>query len=304
MDSTARILGEIWFVNVGQGDCTLAVDHLTRKAILVDCPSWAVEAVARLIENEAMQLDTALVTHWDLDHYGGLARLSKRFLPRVVAYNHDTLFPDGPTNSGKFIRTTLQQFLDLVPHGVELCSAEDGRGDVLGHLGWSLLAPTHDELTRAYIAQQRNIASAVLELRLGGTRVLVGGDAVASTWRRLLDQQRLGPVEILRWPHHGASLHGDRDWSVGQRVLDSVNPRHVVVSVGTHNNHHHPNPDVVTRASKLCDLACTQKTQRCLDARGQGSPQPRSSPREGRPCGGTMRLTVASDLTTFQLNAS
>src|SRR5689334_338722 len=107
-----QLLADVWFLNVGQGDCTFAIDHRTRSAILIDCPSGSVKALVGVAQRENAVLDTAIVTHWDLDHYGGIARAAAALSARQVLYNHDTFFPDA--ESPPFaIRSTLLQFLDL-----------------------------------------------------------------------------------------------------------------------------------------------------------------------------------------------
>jgi glyoxylase-like metal-dependent hydrolase (beta-lactamase superfamily II) len=73
--SELALLAQIWFINVGTGDCTLIMDTATRHAVLVDCPTWGIRDVQRLLLDEDVILDTVIVTHWDLDHYGGASRL-------------------------------------------------------------------------------------------------------------------------------------------------------------------------------------------------------------------------------------
>lgn len=255
-------LARVWFINVGAGDCTLAMDVATRRAVLVDCPTRYVKDVERLLSREGVTLDTVIVTHWDLDHYGGASRLAVGLPVRRILYNHDTLFPDGNAPQG-LIPTALKNFLNVSEPNKILGPAAVGETGGFGSVSWNILAPTHSELTQAYVARRRNIASAVVDLRIHGFRVLIGGDAVGATWRRLLDEVDLN-ADILRWPHHGADLAGDSNGDIRDRILSAVSPSYVVISTGTNNPHGHPSAIVVSRSASQSSILCTQVTAACF----------------------------------------
>ena len=260
--SEVALLARIWFVNVGAGDCTLIMDRATRRAVLVDCPTWGIQEVQRLLLDEDVILDTVIVTHWDLDHYGGASRLAVSRPVRRILYNHDTLFPseDTPEN---LIRTTLKNFLDVPTPGEVLGPAAVGESGHFGSIAWRIVAPTHAELTEAYVGRRRNIASSVVDVRVGNFRLLIGGDAVGPTWRRLLTEGDLH-ADILRWPHHGADLAGDRDGTIRDGVLAAVQPDFVIISTGARNPHGHPSEAVVARAASESSVLCTQVTPGCF----------------------------------------
>src|ERR1700761_2901211 len=115
-------VADLWFINVGQGDCTVIIDQASRKAILIDCPSWYVDSLKTTLLNAGLERFAAIVSHWAIDHYGGLARISASVRTSHVYYNHDSLFPEGKPGYGKYIKTTLQAFLDLTRFGTELHS--------------------------------------------------------------------------------------------------------------------------------------------------------------------------------------
>src|SRR5260221_7383778 len=110
--SDSSLLARVWFINVGAGDCTLVMDAATRRALLVDCPTWGVRHIQRLLLQEDVILDTVIVTHWDLDHYGGASRLAVGLPVKRILYNHDTLFP-GEGTPENLICTTLKNFLNI-----------------------------------------------------------------------------------------------------------------------------------------------------------------------------------------------
>lgn len=257
-------VADLWFFNVGQGDCTLIVDRASRHAILIDCPTWHVDSLKAALLQANVEIYAAIVTHWDLDHYGGLARISGAVRTNHVYYNHDTLFPEGKPGYGKYIKTTLQAFLDLTRSGTELHSLRYQDELNVGEVKLRFLAPTQAEVTQAYLAGNRNVASAVVAVEVGSLRALIGGDAVAATWRRLLGSSENLSADILRWPHHGAALHGGSEELI-ERVLEAVNPERVVISTGFGNRYLHPSREVVSLSKgRLAHVYCTQVTARCF----------------------------------------
>ncbi len=128
-----------------------------------------------------------------------------------------------------------------------------------------------------------NACSAVLRVTRGGGRVLIGGDAPLGSWERLPD-----PVaSVIRTPHHGGEIrHGGHQWSAFEDLYKAVECQTVVVSVGTHNGHHHPLPEHVTAARRngACRVLCTQLTRRChpdprcCGMKRSSTPRPSSGP--------------------------
>lgn len=255
-------VADLWFFNVGQGDCTVVIDHGSQQAVLIDCPPRYTEELYAMMVERNFAVHSAIVTHWDLDHYGGIANISKVTRPRNVYYNHDTLFTD-PEQRHK-IKTTLLAFLDLAQLGTKLHSLRYEDELEVGSVKIRFLAPTQEEVTKAYVAGKRNIASAVVSIEVGPTRTLIGGDAVASTWERLLGSTEDLSADFLRWPHHGAKLHGDRK-GIAERVFTEVQPQRVIITAGFGNPYQHPDKDVILSATKQgAYVACTQVTAKCF----------------------------------------
>ena len=81
-------------VDVGQGDATVAVDHLSGKAVLVDCRGGHHQIVVDELERLGFsELCDAIVTHTQLDHFGGvldvLEALAERFTG-TLRFNQDS----------------------------------------------------------------------------------------------------------------------------------------------------------------------------------------------------------------------
>ena len=85
------VTNEVNFINVGQGDCTLIRNK--DKVALIDTGGLSYMDVANdslipyLRKKRIYKIDTVFITHYDTDHYGALANLSKTYhINRVVDY--------------------------------------------------------------------------------------------------------------------------------------------------------------------------------------------------------------------------
>src|SRR6266567_6504512 len=252
----------VWFMNVGNAHCTIVLDESTKKAIIVDCPSSHVANVMDLLAQRQGTIDTCIVTHWDVDHYAGVARLAITSPVSRVMYNHDTLFvsDDSPPFA---VRGALKEFLNIPNASMVLAPVTAGSRGRFGRVSWKVLAPNHQELTMAYVSRRRNVASAVVEVSAPGMRILIGGDAVGSTWVRVLGEYSV-EADVLRWPHHGADMEGDPSGAIRDSVMAAVAPSCVVISAGSGNTYGHPSHDVVKRLARSSRVMCTQVTAGCF----------------------------------------
>jgi competence protein ComEC len=85
-----------------------------------------------------------------------------------------------------------------------------------------------------------NNASVVLTMHVRGLSVLLAGDiereaAAQVLHESRLDPQRWGSIDVLKVAHHGSSNRDDR-------LLDRVDGRLALISVGEGNDYGHPAP--------------------------------------------------------------
>ena len=64
--------------------------------------------------------------------------------------------------------------------------------------------------------------------------MLFTADVEQEALTRMTRDQRMGRVDLVKVPHHGAASSFQREW------LQKVNPGHAVISVGRHNPYGHP----------------------------------------------------------------
>jgi competence protein ComEC len=90
-----------------------------------------------------------------------------------------------------------------------------------------------------------NDKSVVLLVRHGDVTVLLPGDVEADGEAALLASGRLGPVTVMKAPHHGSRTSSTPEF------LARLRPRFVVFCVGRRNRFGFPHPEVEARYPTL-----------------------------------------------------
>jgi competence protein ComEC len=202
--------------DVGQGSATL-VQTPEEHRVLVDTGprslngSAAEFAVLPFLERWGIRtLHTAVITHPDEDHLGGLPTLLREVsVERVVGSGH--------------------------------------RGDTLsiGSSAWGrVLSPPRDRSPRKF--EGLNNASVVLRLSYGDVDVLFPGDVEAAAEQNLIQAYgRQLESEVVKVPHHGSSTSSSLAFV--QKVSETEKKGCAVVSVGRRNQYGMPDDEVVAR---------------------------------------------------------
>jgi competence protein ComEC len=220
------------FLDVGQGDATLL--RLPGADILVDAgPADAGrKAILPYLRSQGIdRLDLVILTHPDLDHYGGLAHVAERIaIGKVIQ-------PGG----GSDARAWLDLRRVLERRGVAWESARAGQ--VLyrlegGRFELSVLGPDRAEQYR-----NRNDNSLVCLLRARGARLLLTGDMEKASQARLMERRGGDGADwkgaILKVPHHGS------DRTTDMAFLEAAAPEAAVISAGRRNRYGHPGPETL-----------------------------------------------------------
>jgi competence protein ComEC len=274
----ANRYADFLFVDVGQGDCTVAVDPEARAALIIDCPSKGVRPVTAIANTYGSGLAiSVMLSHWDHDHFGGFLRLASGLAATALYYNLDTMM--SPDDHQSIRRARMLQLLEEPFRLMNPSRATDGDVIHIGSIEVRVLAPSHLHATEAVAKVDRNLGSVVALLSYHGFAVLVGGDADGRVWDRLLRENRPMKANVLRVPHHGGSLGRDTRRVIGD-LADAVKPQYSIVSVGTNNPYGHPFPEVIKLLAHRSKLARTQVTAACHASLDQRSADV--------PCGGTV----------------
>ncbi|POH64965.1 hypothetical protein C3B61_10795 [Cryobacterium zongtaii] len=204
--------------DIGQGDAVLVrdgasvalVDVGPDPALLADClDTLGVDRV-----------DLLVLTHYDLDHIGGLAAVIGRV---------DTALVGRPETSQD------AALLDrLAAGGADVRETARGDTGALGALTWEILWP----IRGSTFMQTGNPGSVSMAFDGGGIRSLFLGDLDEEAQKGLMAAGQIAAVDVVKVAHHGsrdqsAALYAEIEASIG------------VVSVGADNGYGHPTRSVL-----------------------------------------------------------
>lgn len=208
--------------DIGQGDAVLVrsadevalIDTGAEPELLADClGTLGVE-----------RLDLLVLTHFDLDHAGGVPAVVGR-VDRVLV---------GPTGREQDEAVVAA----LAAGGAVIDPVAEGRSGRLGAHAWRVLwPPAHRGV------EPGNDASIVLELRGAAgcndcPSMLALGDLGADAQRQLAAAGTLAPVDIVKVSHHGSpDQHEPLYTALGAPVA--------LIGVGADNTYGHPAPAVL-----------------------------------------------------------
>ena len=228
---------EITVLDVGQGDA-IFIACPNGQTLLVDggprSPAW--DAGARVIvpflrAKGHRRVDTMIVSHPHLDHYGGLSAV-------VESVDVGEIVSSGVTStSGSYRawRETVEQ------HGIPYRTVV--KGDTLAALGGVrgvFLHPDRFFVSGASKAHANDV-SVVLRLSYGEFSMLLTGDIEEKAEYAVTRAPAALKSTVLKSPHHGSIT------SSGTTFLHAVDPEAVAVSVGLINAFRHPSPQVMER---------------------------------------------------------
>jgi competence protein ComEC len=228
-----RMPASITYLDVGQGDG--AVCRLPGADILIDAgpPDAGRNVILPFIRQQGIdKLDLVVITHPDLDHYGGLAWVAEHIAIGKVIFSGE----DADTRAWKDLRALLaERHVPMV---------EAARGQTLyacRGIGMTVLSP---EYPRQFPDRNENSVAALLRLR--DTRFLFTGDMGPLAEARLMDEgEGTWKGAVLKVPHHGSDL------SNALPFLDAMHPPVAVLSAGRLNRFGHPGIATVDELERL-----------------------------------------------------
>ena len=227
----------VTFLDVGQGDATV-IEFPGSHVMVIDgggffsqtFDSGAAILAPFLWQKKIGRVDTLVLTHPHLDHYGGLEFLARHF--GVTAF-----WSNGKQSKGSQSFTALDE--TLTERGIEthvLCRGADVPDRKIGGVRIQVLHPPCGRT-----GLDTNNSSLVLRLSHGDVDILLTGDIETTAEDMLLSAREPLDSEILKVPHHGSLT------SSSPRFLEAVSPDVAVASLGHLNRFDFPPPEVVER---------------------------------------------------------
>ncbi len=231
------------FLDVGQGDATL-LRFPDGSDMLIDCgkDSRVLTALGRALPSSDKTIEYLIITHPDLDHYGGCIDVLNRFDVKMIAYTGYEKEEGGAYDiflekaEGERAVTRLiqkREMWDIASTTVDF------------------LYPDHDAALDPSIPgiptkDESNNTSLIMRIALGTSDMLLTGDMgvdlethLVKTYGDILD------VDVLKVGHHGSA------GSSGEEFLSAVTPDYAVISVGKNNGYGHPTARVLKRLERV-----------------------------------------------------
>lgn len=238
---------EIVFVDVGQGDGSFVIFPDGSTLLFDGGPRDAKDVVRGVIDEHGGRVDAVAISHTDADHLGGMvgvlrgadgrAGTDDDLVPTSRWIGHDDAVCDSQL---------CDEYRTLRGVPFEL----PDNGTVVDHGGATVTVVARDGVVAgAALADidEENERSLALLFEFGGRSVFIGGDltggGLGTTDLEAAVAAVTGPVDVLRLNHHGSET------SSSGGFLDALQPRAVIISVGTDNAFCHPDRRVVERLS-------------------------------------------------------
>lgn len=219
----------VYFLDVGQGDSELISFGEGEVKMLVDAGRgkdalYAIDSTAA--SKNQKYIDILIMTHPDLDHYGGFVEILKRYEVGLFVSNGRT----ADTEQFRALKSELEK------RRVPLIELSEGDAIHYKDATISVLSPDKNLLLEKKI----NESSLVFMLEKREARVLFAGDIGFTAENILLSKNYNLKSDILKVGHHGSKN------SSGEKFIAAVLPAASVIGVGQ-NRYGHPAPEVIQK---------------------------------------------------------
>ena len=228
---------KIYFLDVGQADCTVIVSKAGNMIIDAGANSSQKNMQAYIDKLGIKEFKYAIFTHPHEDHIGGA---------EVILDNYkieNVIIPDYEAKTKVYL--TMMESIDNCGATVEVIEAGENFEFSIGELKAQILAPIKFD-------DNTNNASVVTRIDYGETSIMLTGDAEGEKKndpeKLMLEKYKnnlsILDCDIYKMGHHGSST------SSSQAFLDAVSPQIAIISCGVDNDYGHPHEEVISRLEK------------------------------------------------------
>ena len=231
---------KIYFVDVGQGDCTF-ITTPQNKTILIDGGGSMSEEydvgkrtlLPYILDRGYTKLDYVFISHFDQDHVGGILTILEELRVGQVYISKQE---QDSENYQKFLKIVKDKKIQ-----VKVLK----QGDCLKiekNLYFDILWPIEEQIQENVL----NNNAMVMKLRYGKFSMLFTGDIEAIAEEKILDfykekGESILKSDVLKVAHHGSKT------STTQSFFEKVNPKICLIGVGKNNMFGHPTAEVLER---------------------------------------------------------
>ena len=232
---------KIYFVDVGQGDCTL-IKTPQNKIILVDGGGSEFGnfdvgeqiLLPYLLDRKITKIDYIMISHFDSDHVKGILTIIKKLNVKNIIISKQG------ENSNNF-----KEFLEIIKDkNINIMQVKKGDNIKIDKYTYFEILFPENNLIKENILNNNSI---VAKLHCKYISMLFTGDIEEIAETRLYELYKNSNAlesTILKVAHHGSKT------SSISKFLDLVKPKIVFIGVGENNKFGHPNTGVIQRLYK------------------------------------------------------
>ena len=214
-------------MDVGQGQAILFRDE--GKTYLVDCGGSSAETAAdvvaqHLLSQSVFRIDGLILTHYDVDHSGGVPFLLSRI-------NVDKLYLPDMADDGSVKELLRQMYSDRILWIEKTSKIQYEAAEIT-------MIPGEN-------GKDENENSMCILFQAEDCDILITGDRNQMGERELIQNYPLPKVELLIAGHHGANT------ATGFELLSATQPKVVAISVDKDNRYGHPSRELLERLNML-----------------------------------------------------
>lgn len=222
---------ELFFFDVGQGDSEMIVMPGGVKMLIDGGPDngKAAESLGRVLPWRDRYIDVVMVSHLELDHFGGLMDVIRRYDVGAFVYNGRAADSESARKlmielGKRKVPMVIVGAGDKVAYGANVMDIVSARGDMI-------------KKTNA------NESAIVARFTGGGMTALFTGDIGKST-EKLLARTKKIKADVIKIPHHGSKF------SSTEEFLKTVRPKIAIIEVGK-NSYGHPTKEALERIKNV-----------------------------------------------------
>lgn len=218
------------FLDIGQGDALLI--QYSDGYYMVDAGGDSCGLKDTLLNREIYQLEWIMISHFDLDHFGGLLGILN---DSIISINEVIVLKD---SSLSWHADSLMRTLKKRNIAIREVSREDSIGG-FGRFNNRILWPLENrKVDLNSDMDDDNHNSIVLKISDNYQTLLMTGDVDSLAEDSLLELEKDLKVSILKVSHHGSAS------ATTLNFLEKILPDWAVISVGK-NSYGHPHPSVL-----------------------------------------------------------
>ena len=230
---------KIYFVDVGQGDCTVIVTP-SGKNILIDAGEGNTDkydygekvVLPYLLDRKIKKIDYMIISHCDSDHIGGCFAILENLKVQKVFLG---VQPKISKQLEDLIKISKKK-------NIEIVMLEKGNKiKIEKEIIIDVLSPNKQKLITE---NNLNNNSLLIKLKYNDFSMLFTGDIEEIAEKQILDEYKNSDIlktTILKVAHHGSKT------SSIQEFINEVKPKIALIGVGKNNKFGHPNEDVLER---------------------------------------------------------